>query len=318
MNKGISRALAVCVMLSFCWLAQAQKFIFTPQWTAQAQFAGYYVAYEKGFYRDAGLDVEIVHPSLTRSALSRVRANESQATTLQLCQALEIIDSGVPLVNILQTSMNNALVIVSRKDEDPILQKGMRVGTWSVGFDQIAICLSLREGLNYEWVPFSTGLTLFLTGAIDATLAMTYNELQELMQAGVEITDRNIYRFCDHDYNIQEDGVYMTRPYFEAHQEEARKFAEASRLGWEWAAEHPEETLDIVMDYVDRNHVATNRVMQKRMLEEILRLQVDRESGQREFRLRPDMVEKAGTMMQENQMILHKISFEELSARLPL
>lgn len=318
MNKGISRALAVCVMLSFCWLAQAQKFIFTPQWTAQAQFAGYYVAYEKGFYRDAGLDVEIVHPSLTRSALSRVRANESQATTLQLCQALEIIDSGVPLVNILQTSMNNALVIVSRKDEDPILQKGMRVGTWSVGFDQIAICLSLREGLNYEWVPFSTGLTLFLTGAIDATLAMTYNELQELMQAGVEITDRNIYRFCDHDYNIQEDGVYMTRPYFESHKEEARKFAEASRLGWEWAAEHPEETLDIVMDYVDRNHVATNRVMQKRMLEEILRLQVDRESGQREFRLRPDMVEKAGTMMQENQMILHKISFEELSARLPL
>lgn len=318
MNKGISRALVVCVMLSFCWLAQAQKFIFTPQWTAQAQFAGYYVAYEKGFYRDAGLDVEIVHPSLTRSALSRVRANESQATTLQLCQALEIIDSGVPLVNILQTSMNNALVIVSRKDEDPILQKGMRVGTWSVGFDQIAICLSLREGLNYEWVPFSTGLTLFLTGAIDATLAMTYNELQELMQAGVEITDRNIYRFCDHDYNIQEDGVYMTRPYFEAHQEEARKFAEASRLGWEWAAEHPEETLDIVMDYVDRNHVATNRVMQKRMLEEILRLQVDRESGQREYRLRPDMVEKAGTMMQENQMILHKISFEELSARLPL
>ena len=110
----------------------------------------------------------------------------------------------------------------------------------------------------------------------------------------------------------------MTRPYFESHKEEARKFAEASRLGWEWAAEHPEETLDIVMDYVDRNHVATNRVMQKRMLEEILRLQVDRESGQREFRLRPDMVEKAGTMMQENQMILHKISFEELSARLPL
>ena len=318
MNKGISRALVVCVLLSVCWMAQAQKFIFTPQWTAQAQFAGYYVAYERGFYRDAGLDVEIVHPSLSRSALSRIRDNESQATTLQLCQALEIIDSGIPLVNILQTSMNNALVIVSRKDEDPILQKGMRVGTWSVGFDQIAICLSLREGLNYEWVPFSTGLTLFLTGAIDATLAMTYSELQQLLQAGVEITERNIYRFSDHDYNIQEDGVYMTRPYFEAHQEEARKFAEASRQGWEWAAEHPDETLNIVMDYVERNHVATNRVMQKRMLEEILRLQVDRESGQREFRLRSDMVEKANMMMQENQMILHKISFEELSACLPL
>ena len=318
MKKRILSAFALLVLLSCTslWTARAQKFIFTPQWTAQAQFAGYYVAFEKGFYREAGLDVEIVHPNTSKSALNRIRDNESQATTLQLCQAMEIIDSGVPLVNILQTSMNNALVIVAREDVDPLELKGRRVGTWSVGFDQMASCLSVKEGLDYQWVPFSSsGINLFLTGAIDATVAMSYNELNQLRQAGVTITDKNVYRFCDHGYNVQEDGVYMTKSYYEAHKEQARQFAEASRRGWEWAAEHPDETLEIVMDYVNRYYIGTNRVMQKMMLDEILRLQVDRESGQREFRLRPDMVELANNLMLEYQMILRKIPYEELTAR---
>jgi len=302
-------------MLISGWTAQAQKFIFTPQWTAQAQFAGYYVAYEQGFYRDAGLDVEIVHPSLSQSAMSRMAEKESHATTLQLCQALEIIDSGMPLVNILQTSMNNALVIASRRDEDPFLQKGIRVGTWSAGFDQIAICMSLREGLNYQWIPFSTGINLFLAGAIDATLAMSYNELNQLVESGYTISDKNVYRFCEHDYNVQEDGVYMSRDYYESHKDQAHKFAEASRRGWEWAVEHPEETLDIIMDYANKNHIATNRVHQRLMLKEILRLLEDRESGKREYRLRPDMVKLANTLMLENQMILREIPYEELIAQ---
>ena len=101
--------------------------MFTPQWTAQAQFAGYYVAKEKGFYKEAGIDVEIVHPSVTHSAIRRLKNSESQATTLQLCQAMEVVGNGVPLVNILQTSMNNAMVIVSRRNMDPLKQKGARV-----------------------------------------------------------------------------------------------------------------------------------------------------------------------------------------------
>ena len=69
------------------------------------------------------------------------------------------------------------------------------------------------------------------------------------------------------------------------------------------------------MDYVNRNFIATNRVLQKLMLEEVLRLQLDRESGKREFRLRPDMVERANTLMRESQMILREIHYEELIAR---
>ena len=66
------------------------------------------------------------------------------------------------------------------------------------------------------------------------------------------------------------------------------------------------------MQYVDKNHMATNRVMQRLMLKEVLRLQVDRESKKREFRLRPDMVRKASQLMVENQMLSREVTYEEL------
>ena len=292
--------------------AQDETIVFTPQWTAQAQFAGYYVAEAKGFYREAGVKVKIEHPSTTQPAMARMRKNQCQATTLQLCQAMEIVDEGIPLVNILQTSMNNAMVIVSAKNQDPLTQKGARVGIWSVGFGQLAICMSIKDHLNYEWVRFSQNINLFVAGALDATLAMSYNEYYQLVQAGIEMTDKNVYRFCDHGYNVQEDGVYMERSYYLKHKDQARRFAQASRKGWEWAAQHPEETLDIVMQYVDRNGIATNRVIQRLMLKEVLRLQVDRESKKREFRLRPDMVQRASTLMLENQMLSRDITYKEL------
>ncbi len=292
--------------------AKGETLVFTPQWTAQAQFAGYYVAEAKGFYREAGVNVRIEHPSSTQPAMSRLRNNACQATTLQLCQAMEIIDDGVPLVNILQTSMNNAMVIVSARGKDPLTQKGARVGIWSVGFGQLAICMSLKDHLNYEWIRFAQNVNLFVAGALDATLAMSYNEYYQLVQAGMEVSDKNVYRFCDHGYNVQEDGVYMTRDYYLKHKDQAQRFAQASRKGWEWAAQHPDEALDIVMQYVDKEHIATNRVMQRLMLKEVLRLQVDRESKKREFRLRPDMVRQASHLMFDCQMLSREVTYEEL------
>jgi NitT/TauT family transport system substrate-binding protein len=187
------------------------------------------------------------------------------------------------------------------------------VGIWSVGFGQLAICMSNKDHLDYQWVRIAQNVNLFISGALDATLAMSYNEYYQLLQAGIEVSDKNVYRFCDHGYNVQEDGVYMTRQYYEEHRDQARRFAAASRKGWEWAAEHPEEALDIVMQYVNRERIATNRVMQRLMLADVLRLQVDRESGRREFRLRPDMVQQASRLMHEGQMLSREVTYGELT-----
>ncbi|MEI6050175.1 MAG: ABC transporter substrate-binding protein, partial [Bacteroidota bacterium] len=60
----------VISILFFSLFSQAQlpKIVFAPQWLPQAQFAGYYIAQDKGFYKEAGLDVEIIHPSASVKA----------------------------------------------------------------------------------------------------------------------------------------------------------------------------------------------------------------------------------------------------------
>lgn len=286
--------------------------IFTPQWTPQAQFAGYYVAQELGFYEERGLHVEIGHPSTTYSAIDRIRNNQSHATIMQLVQAMEIIDNGIPLVNILQTSMNNGLAIVSRDGSDPLQLKGKRVGIWAAGFDQLPICMNIKEGLEYEWVRIASNVNLFIAGDLDAITVMSYNEYYQLAQAGVELTDENVFRFCDSGYNIQEDGVYMTRDYYLNHPLQAKAFAAASKKGWEWCAAHPDEALDIVMKYVNEAHISTNRTMQRLMLNEILRLQIDQETGTQTFVLKKDMVDKASELLHEYGLLANEIAYEEI------
>ena len=225
------------------------------------------------------------------------------------------MDGGIELVNILQTSMNNALTIVSRRGVNPLTQKGARVGIWASGASQLAFCVNKKENLGYEWVPFASNVNLFVAGAIDATVAMSYNEYYQLVQTGLPMDEKCVYRLSEHGYNFQEDGLYVTREYYDKHRDQAKKFAQASRKGWEWAAAHPEETLDIVMKYVQDNHIITNKTLQKLMLEEILRLQVDRDSGKREFRLRPDMVKKLNQLLLECNMLKHEVTYEQLIAK---
>ena len=290
-----------------------ETLVFTPQWTAQAQFAGYYVAQEKGFYDEEGVRVQIVHPNATQSSIERISSNRSHATTLQLAQAVQMIDEGIPLVNLLQTSMNNGLVIISRKGTDPLKMPGAKVAIWQAGFTQLAECVMQEKGLDYNWVSAASSVNLFIAGAVDASMAMSYNEYYRILQAGFTLPEEGVYRFSEHGYNIQEDGLYVTRDYYRKHQKQADAFARASRRGWEYAAAHPEEALAIVMDYVRRNNIATNPVLQRLMLEEILRLQLDPDSGEREFRLREDMLRQASDLMLRAGRIQRPVTLEDLS-----
>ena len=91
---------ALLLMMPAAMKAQGEHFVFTTAWKAQAQFAGYYVAYERGFYRKEGLDVEIQHPTLTSSALTRLKSQECDAAMFSLMSAMDFISQGFPLVNI--------------------------------------------------------------------------------------------------------------------------------------------------------------------------------------------------------------------------
>ena len=286
--------------------------VFTPQWTAQAQFAGYYVAKDMGFYEEEGVNVQIIHPNVTQSAESRLRSHLSHATTLQLAQAVEIAANGVPLVNLLQTSMNSGMVVISRRGKNPMEQRGAKVGIWAGGFTQLLESVVKEANLPFEWIQAATMVNLYIAGALDAIVAMTYNEYYQVKQAGFNLPENCIYRLADHGYNIQEDGLYVTREYYEKHKELADKFARASRRGWDYAEAHPDQALDIVMRYVDRNHIATNRILQSLMLKEILNLQYDPDSGEKEYRIRPDMLQLTNDIMLKAGLIPRPVTLEEL------
>ena len=306
---------SLCVICSLLFLSlplRAERFVFTTIWTAQAEFAGYYVAKEKGFYREVGLDVEIQHPSLTSSAFNRLQSDECDAAMFSMMSAMDFISQGIPLVNIFQTSMNSSNILVSRWGKNPLIQKGMKVAIFNSNPNYQAIIMSKKEGLDYQWVRFTSHINLFMSGAVDATMVVSYNEYFQLLQAGFKMDENSIYRYSKHGYNIQENGVYVKPDYFKTHRSQVRKFAKASRKGWEWAAAHPEEALEIVMKYVRACKAPTNRVIQKLMLHEILRLQIDRESGRREFRVRPDMVKKASSLMLECGLIKRQVTYNEL------
>ncbi len=295
---------------------QSQSIILTTQWRPQSQFAGYYVALEKGFYKDAGIDLKLIHPSLSNPALNRLFEGSTNIISLELVQAIECINQGMPLVNILQTSQQNSMVIVPRRDDintlDDLREK--RVGIWKAGFGELAHIMDNERQLNIEWIPFVNNVNLFVSGAIDATLAKSYNEYLQIIACG--ITPKNIFRFADFGYDIPEDGLYVTADYYKKNRKELQAFAEASKQGWLWAAKHPEETLDIVMKYVRQSNVGTNRVHQKRMLEEILRLQCESGSKSSSFLLSPEKVKTTSDLLIEHGIISREISYKEILGEL--
>ena len=305
----------LCVIWSLLLLSlplRAERFVFTTIWTAQAQFAGYYVAKEKGFYDELGLDVVIQHPSLNSSPLYRLQHDESNAAMFSLLSAIDLISQGVPLVNIFQDSMNSSNILVSRWGVNPLQMKGKKVAVFNSDPNYLLSILSKQQGMDYQLIPFTSGINVFLSGAVDATMVVSYNEYFQLQQAGFKMDENSIYRYSKHGYNIQENGVYVKPEYYKTHRSQVQKFAQASKKGWEWAAAHPDEALEIVMKYVRAAKAPTNKVLQKLMLHEILRLQIDRESGRREFRVRPDMVKKASRLMYECGLIKRQVSYNEL------
>ena len=107
----ITIGLAMMLQAALPTASKAEKFVLTTAWTAQAEFAGYYIAKEKGFYKEQGLDVVIQHPSLTSSTFNRLQKDQCQAAMFSMMSAMDFISQGIPLVNIFQDSMNSRIFL---------------------------------------------------------------------------------------------------------------------------------------------------------------------------------------------------------------
>lgn len=285
-------------MLLFLSDVDAQQIVFTPQWLPQSQFAGYYVAQEKGFYKEAGLDVVIEHTSSSDNAQNRLREGKCNAITMNVFDAIFNIDQGMEVVNVLQTALHTGLVIVPRNNDIKKLKdlSGKRVGIWRTHYYELSQIVNEDYDLNIEWIPFVQSVNLYISGAVDATMAMIYNEAYHIYASGFE--NVSFISLADYGYDFPEEGVYFTKEYYEKYPDKAKAFAEASRRGWEWTHEHPDEALDIVMKVIEKNNLPAGRQHQKWMLNEILRLQCDSISEKPTFELDENKV------MQINDLLI--------------
>jgi len=310
-----AKLIVLFILLGLATHSQAQtRLVFTPQWTAQAQFAGFYVADAKGFYKEAGLNVSIEHPSSSNPNINRLKMGQCQFITLHLVSAMKFIDEGTQLVNISQHFQQNTQMIVSHKPLKGIESlRGMRIGHWKSGFSELAFSMNNRYNLNIQWVPFISHINLYISNAIDATMAMSYNEYFQLKIAGQKIQKDQTLYFRDIGYNVPEDGVYTTASFYKSHKQEVEKFAEATRKGWEWAYNNPEETLDIVMMYCQANNVATNRVVQEWMLQECLKVLSNKNTGKRTYTLDPKGLDLANQLMTEGGVIKKNIPYQQIT-----
>lgn len=310
-----AKLIVLFILLGLATHSQAQtRLVFTPQWTAQAQFAGFYVADAKGFYKEAGLNVSIEHPSSSNPNINRLKMGQCQFITLHLVSAMKFIDEGIQLVNISQHFQQNTQMIVSHKPLKGIESlRGMRIGHWKSGFSELAFSMNNRYNLNIQWVPFISHINLYISNAIDATMAMSYNEYFQLKIAGQKIQKDQTLYFRDIGYNVPEDGVYTTASFYKTHKQEVEKFAEATRKGWEWAYQNPEETLDIVMMYCQANNVATNRVVQEWMLQECLKVLSNKNTGKRTYTLDPKGLDLANQLMTEGGVIKKNIPYQQIT-----
>lgn len=262
--------------------AMAQKVTFMPQWTPQAQFAGYYVARDMGFYTEEGLDVDIIHlgATSTESVLDVLKSGTAQIVGQQLLQAVVARADGTPIVNVLQLTQKSGLMCVSREPiSKPEDLDGKRIGRWRQGYSEFCDIMEMSKGIYIDWIPFVQGINLYVFGAVDATLCYSFSEYISLQMAMGDIPEEQVIRFSDFGYNVPEDGLYTLDDYYDSNKEVVDKFIRASKKGWDYARAHRDEAVEITYRYIDKAHIVTNLATQKRMLDEYLDLQVNPVTG---------------------------------------
>ncbi|MEW6386226.1 MAG: ABC transporter substrate-binding protein [Thermodesulfobacteriota bacterium] len=243
---------------------------FLPQWVPQAQFAGYYVAFEKGFYRERGLNVKILRggPDFPPSEL--LPTGQVDFGTMFLTTGIAKRAHGFKLINIAQIVQRSALMLVAKKSSGirvPADLQGKKVGLWGPEFQILPRAFFHQYQLTVKPVPQGATMNLFLRGGVEAASAMWYNEYHQILAAGLDPEDLTTFLLSDYGLKCPEDGIYCLEQTFKKDPDTCVAFVQASIQGWKYAFAHPEEALDIVMKYVNAAQVATNRVHQKWMLQ---------------------------------------------------
>ena len=260
----------------------ADKVTIQLKWVTQAQFGGYYVAQDKGYYSAAGLDVTI-KPGGPDIATPQVIAGGGADVIVDwMPSALASREKGVPLVNIAQIFKKSGMMLTCRKDsgiKSPSDFRGKTLGVWFYGNEYPF--LSWMSQLGIPTKGGSNGVTVLKQGFnVDPILqkqaecvsTMTYNEYWQVVDAGLSPSELVVYKYEDQGVATLEDGLCVLEKNLrnKGFVDKMARFLRASIKGWKYAADHPDEAADIVLENDDTG--AQTEKHQRRMMREINKL----------------------------------------------
>mgnify|MGYP001796276992 FL=1 len=279
--KTTMKALAAAAALGTPALA-ADEVTLQLQWVTQAQFAGYYVALEKGYYAAEGLDVTIL-PGAPDISPPQVLAGGGADVMLNwMPSALAAREKGVPVVNIAQPFKTSGLMLTCWKDTgstSPEDFRGRTIGVWCFGNEYPFLSWMSQLGIPTEGG--DDGVTVLKQGfnvapllqrQADCISTMTYNEYWQVIDAGVSPDELVTFKYEDQGVATLEDGIYVLEDNLadDDFADKMVRFVRASMLGWKDAEADPDGAAEIVLDY-DETGAQTEK-HQKRMMSEIAKL----------------------------------------------
>jgi len=271
--------------------AQAQdKITLQLKWVTQAQFAGYYVAKDKGFYKDAGLDVTIKAGGPDINPSQVIAGGGADVVVDWMPSALATREKGVPLVNIAQVFQRSGMELTCRNDsgvKTPADFKGKTLGVWFSGNEYPFLSWMDKLGLKTNGEP--DGVKVLKQGFnVDPLLqkqaacisTMTYNEYWQLIEAGMKPEQLTVFKYEDQGVATLEDGLYATEKTLADPKMAGKlaRFVKASMKGWDYAVKNQDEAVKIVL----KNDAsgAQKEGHQKRMMGEIAKLVGTGKTGQ--------------------------------------
>jgi NitT/TauT family transport system substrate-binding protein len=252
------------------------------KWVTQAQFAGYYVALENGFYEEEGLDVAI-KPGGPDIAPPQVIAGGGADVIVEwMPAALAARERGLPLVNIAQPFKSSGMMLTCLEEsgvESPADFPGRTLGVWFFGNEYPFLSWMSQEGIPTDGG--EEGVTVLKQGfnvdpllqkQADCISTMTYNEYWQVIDAGISEDELVTFKYEDQGVATLEDGLYVLEEDLEDPEfvDKMVRFVRASMRGWKWAEENPDDAADIVLEYDETG--AQTEAHQKRMMGEIAKL----------------------------------------------
>ncbi|OCP22965.1 MULTISPECIES: ABC transporter substrate-binding protein [unclassified Ensifer] len=283
MNKRLASLLAAGVFSLTAFQAEAaDKVTLQLKWVTQAQFAGYYVAKDKGFYEEEGLDVDIKPGGPDIAPAQVIAGGGADVVVDWMPSALATREKGVPLVNIAQPFKKSGMMLTCLKESgvtSPDKFKGHTLGVWFFGNEYPF--LSWMSHLKIPTDGGPEGVTVLKQGFnVDPLIqkqaacisTMTYNEYWQVIDAGIKPDDLVTFQYEDQGVATLEDGLYVLEDKLKdaAFKEKMVKFVRASMKGWKYAEENPDEAAGIVLEN-DSTGAQTEK-HQKRMMGEVAKL----------------------------------------------